>query len=379
MVDKQKKRILHLFGSMNCGGAETMLMNIYRNMDMSGIHFDFLVHSQKKGYYDDEIVARGGQIYYIPSQGKIGIWRYLCCLRKFFKEYGSAVIVHSHLDWQGGIIALGAKAAGVKRIIVHSHASSWMMNEKLKYRMVLWLQKFCIFCCATDFWACSQAAADFLFYEKFLKKRHVQFIPNAINVERYMAITEADRSDVRNLIGASVSTLVIGHVGSISPVKNQSFLVDIAACLKSREVDFKMVFVGRGDSHYEAELKQKIKDLRLEEYIVFLGHRDDIAKVMSAFDVFAFPSIFEGLGMVVIEAQASGLPCIISEGVPKQADMGLGLVVQAKHKDIGQWTSFIIDARNSRCLDKKEIDNCLSQRGYNIKESTNQVKDLYLI
>lgn len=379
MKNHQKVRILHLFGSMNCGGAETMLMNIYRNIDMSDIHFDFLVHSKGKGYYDAEITARGGNIYYIPSQGQVGMWRYLLILKKFLKENGPFDIVHSHLDWQGGIIALAARLGGIKKVIVHSHTSSWMKSENMKYKLLLGLQKICIFFCATDFWACSQNAADFLFYKKIIKKRYIQNITNAIDIDAYMMITECDRMNVRKQIGATAKTLVIGHVGSITSVKNQNFLIDIANILKSKNVDFKMVFAGKGSNHYEIEIKEKINKLELREKIVFLGLRDDIAKVMSAFDVFMLPSIYEGLAMVAIEAQASGLPCIVSTGVPGQVDMGLGLVTQLSTKNTEQWISLIMELGNNRQYhDKQKIYDCLSKNGYNIKFSTNHIKDLYL-
>lgn len=379
MSDKQKIRILHLFGSMNCGGAETMLMNIYRNIDMSKIHFDFLVHSKEKGYYDDEIIARGGTIYYIPSQGQVGLWRYLLTLKIFLKENGPFDILHSHLDWQGGIIALAARLGGIKKVIVHSHTSSWMNSEKLKYKLLLALQKICIFFCATDFWACSQNAADFLFYKKNISQRYIQNITNAIDLDAYMAVTEGDRKNIRSQIGAVAQTLVIGHVGSITSVKNHDFLIDVANCLKNKNIDFKMVFAGKGDNSYEREIKEKINQLQLEEKIVFLGLRNDIAKVMSAFDIFILPSIYEGLAMVAIEAQASGLPCIVSQGVPRQVDMGLGLVTQLSTKNIEQWISLIMKLGNhQQCRDKQKIYDCLSQNGYNIKFSTTHIKELYL-
>lgn len=379
IIDEDKKethsvlRVLQCVGKMNCGGAETMLMNIYRNIDREKITFDFLVHNQGEGYYDAEIIKEGGHIYYIPSQGNLGIIRYIQTLTRFLKENGPFDIIHSHMDWQGGMIAVAAKMAGIKKVVVHSHTTE-LMNPSLAYQVVLRMQKLCIGICATDYWACSEAAVRFLFYKGLCCKRNIQIIPNGIQVHEYMNL---NREESRKLLRIEKDTFLIGNVGSLSPIKNQIFLVELAKELKMKGFQFKLLLVGGGQDNYRKQVEEQINKYDLKKEVTLLGLRKDIPSIMCALDLFVLPSLFEGLGIAAIEAQAAGTPSIVSTNVPREVDMGLDLVSWLEIESIEDWKDKIlsmvpVEERNgSRCY------KAISEKGYNVLESAKKVEALY--
>ncbi|WP_082238748.1 glycosyltransferase [Niameybacter massiliensis] len=365
-------RVLHGVGKMNCGGAETMLMNLYRHMDREQIQFDFLVHSKGEGYYDKEILELGGRIYYMPSQGSIGPIKYIKQLIHLIKEIGPFDVVHSHLDWQGGFIALAARMAGIKKIVVHAHTSK-LMKYGLAYQLMLRIQKLCIAGFATDCWACSKEAAHFLFYSKPCKSRQ-RIIPNAIDVERY---TIAQRDMIRDALGISKETLLIGQVGSLSPFKNQMFTLQMAEQLARGDKDFKVIFVGQGHEAYRENLMSTLVEAGLDEYVEFLGLREDIPNIMAALDVLVLPSKFEGLGIVAIEAQACGTPCLVSTGVPQEIDMGLGLVSFLSLQTPEDWVARLNSIQVKQAIDSAVIYQAITTRNYDIKAVAQSVGSIY--
>lgn len=366
-------QVLHCVGKMNCGGAETMIMNLYRNIDRTKVNFNFLVHAQGAGHYDPEILALGGKIYYIESQGKLGIKGYRRALTKFLKDEGKFDIVHSHMDWQGGIVALAARKAGIKKIIIHSHTSK-LMKRHIIYRFLLFLQKVCIARYATDYLACSKAAEQFLFYRGLCKRDKMKVFPNAIDLSAYSTI---DRQAVRQAFGVKDQTLLIGHVGSFSSFKNQLFLIKLAERLREEGIDFKMLLAGEGQEQYKKQVLQQIEEHQLEGKVEVLGIRKDIPEIMCALDVFVLPSLFEGLGIVAIEAQAAGTPCIVSKGVPQEIDMGLGLVSWIDLEDKDRWIDQIKKATLKGRVDEEIYYHSITKKGYNILESTKQIQEMY--
>jgi glycosyltransferase EpsF len=214
----RKKRILHVFGVMNCGGAETMLMNIYRNIDREKFEFSFLVHQTEPGYYDNEIKELNGKIFSISSQGKAGLFRYIVTLKNFLLQNGPFDVVHSHMDWQGGAIAYACHLAKIDKIIVHSHTyASYKPNFILKQVIKLeqsWINKY-----GTDFWACSKEAGAYL----FKKEKNLIVIPNAINLTNYLNPKIEIVKEIKTRYNINPDTLILGHIGNFSSTKNQKF------------------------------------------------------------------------------------------------------------------------------------------------------------
>jgi glycosyltransferase EpsF len=367
-----KKQILHVFGVMNCGGAETMIMNIYRNIDREKLKFSFLVHVTNQGYYDDEIRKLGGKIFYIESQGKKGLLRYILTLKKKLQQNGPFDVVHSHMDWQGGAIALACHLAGVRKIIVHAHTSaSYKPTFVLKLVIKLekyWINKFC-----TDSWACSKEAGEYLFN----KEKNLKVIPNAIDLRRYINPNMQVVENIKLKYNISQGSLVIGHIGSFSPNKNQKFLVEIANKLSGLNKDFRLLLVGSNINDYAKEVKELVDKYKLQQNVYFLGLRDDIHNIVNVFNVFCFPSEFEGLGIVAIEAQAGGVPCIVSSGVSKYIDMGLELVKQLPIDSVDNWVNAIVEKQDSKIYNKKLISEKIIQTGFDIGKSAKLIEDMY--
>lgn len=369
----QKKRILHVFGTMNCGGAETMLMNIYRNIDRDKLQFSFLVHATDQGYYDDEIRRLGGKIFYIKSQGNQGLLRYVFSLKNYLKQNGPFDIVHSHMDWQGGAIALACHLSGIEKIIVHAHTYA-SFKPSFALRQVIKLQRYWINKYASDFWTCSKEAGDYLFNTG----KDLKVIPNAVNLEPYLYPEIQVVKDIKLKYNISQDTLVIGHIGSFSQNKNQKFLVEIAKELSKQNKDFRLLLVGNDRNGYSKEVKELAYKYDLQQNVYFLGLRDDIYNIVEIFDVFCFPSGFEGLGMVAIEAQAGGVPCIVSTGVPKSIDMGLELVKHLTVENVYSWIDAIFEKRDSKINDKKLITEKIRRKGFNVIDSAKLVEKMYL-
>ncbi|NYE03859.1 glycosyltransferase EpsF [Bacillus niacini] len=382
-TEREKIKVLHVVGTMNTGGAEIMLMDIYRNIS-ANVEFDFLVNVKAnkdlpKGDFDEEIIKRGGRLLYVTAQWDLGITRFIKAFKQIIKENGKPDILHVHLNSKGGVIALCARLCKIKKIIVHSHADINYRGSLLKvlpHLIELKFQKILISLFATDLWACSRPAAKSLFFPWIEKKAVI--INNAINVSSFLEVSNDTRTKIRESIKAFDNKIVIGNVGRINRSKNIGFLIEIMKILKEKEVDCILVCAGRiDDEQYMNEVKWQIEKFGLQEQVVFLGNRNDIQNVLSSFDIFVSPSRHEGFGMVAAEAQASGLPCVLSDGFPKNVDMGLNLVEFMDDFNAEEWAETIMDKLNSKILDKEKIYKKLAELGFDVVENTKRVEELY--
>lgn len=367
-------RILHVVSAMNRGGTETLLMNIYRAMDRTKVQFDFVSHRQEKCDYDDEIEEMGGHIYRIPSLGQSGPVQYVRNLKAIIKSK-SYLVVHSHTDYQSGFTALAAKLAGVKKRVCHAHTNSWLNSYTLKQNLTFKGLQTLIGAIGTDYWACSEEAGRFLFGDKKVSKGVVQIMNNGINLSEYTNIPSAVMKRLKDQLNLSEETTVIGHVGNFSEVKNQVFIIDLIAQLKEERKDVIAILVGEGP------LKQSVREytakLGLSDSVQFLGVREDIPVLMKLFDVFVFPSLYEGFGMVTLEAQGAGTPCIVSNRVPKTTDLGLGLVSYLSLEDPKQWISHIQSAVHKKRPKTQDIQQSFDSLGFNIYQNVKDWLTLY--
>lgn len=363
--------ILHCFGIMDCGGAETMLMNIYRKIDRNKFRFYFLVHNQQPGFYDEEIKQLGGEIFFIPSIGTCGLSNYTKNLKNKISEIQSPIdVVHIHMDWQGGYIARAFSLAGIKNIIVHSHAQEYRYKGIVKKISVL-ISKLLIKCYASELFACSQSAAKALFGSS-----PVSIINNAIDVEKFKNVSSEIRGTIRRELGVDSGDKLFIHVGSFSQNKNQLFLIDLFFELVRTKSHYKLLLIGTGGKYYE-QAKEKIKELSLEKEILQIGVRDNIQDYMVASDMFLFPSFREGFGMVAVEAQASGLPCIISDTIPNSVDMELGLIKALPLSDFEQWKNYLVSDLKKE-TDKNHISQQLKKHGMDIQEQVLFIEKKYM-
>lgn len=356
-------RILHVVTYMGRGGLETMIMNYYRHVDRSKLQFDFLVHRFERAEYDDEIEAMGGVIYRLPRLVPWSI-SYKNALNGFFADHREYQIVHVHQDCLSSVILKAAEQNKVPVRIAHSHSSS--QNKNLKYLVKLFYRRQ-IPKYATDLFACSKDAGNWMFCGA-----PFHIVNNAIDTKKYIYSQEI-RSSMRTHLGISEDQLVVGHVGRFNPVKNHKFLLDVFAKLTELDANAVLLLVGDGELRTQAE--EKASKLGLADKVIFTGVRSDIPALMQAMDVFVFPSLYEGLGIAVVEAQAAGLPCFISDKVPldcKKTDLVKQIPLQAPPE---QWAEQILAAQSS---ERKDTYSEIVSAHYDIVENARWLENFYL-
>ena len=384
-MSERRLHVLQVTGTMNRGGAEVMLMDIFRNTG-SEIRFDFLVQTKKKGLgatgdFDDEIRALGGRFFYIESQWDIGLIRYVRRFKKIIHEIGTPDVVHIHLNAKCGVIALAAKMCGIKKIIAHSHAALNFTGPLLRVmpsKVELAIQRILIGWCATDYWGCSSAANRSLFNRRAFASKPPFILSNAVDVRKFQAVDPKSRESLRRNWGAGERTLILGNVGRVVRHKKVDFIVEVLSVIKKKTPDVLMVFAGReDDEEFMAEIFRKAAEHSVKDAILHLGDRDDIPEIMSAMDVFVGPALNEGFGLVAAEAQAAGVPCVLSNGFPELVDMDLNLVSFVSEYDAASWAAAIIGIKDKRCRDAELISKRIAERGFDAVENTRRVERLY--
>lgn len=311
-------RILNLFTIMNRGGAETMVMNYYRAIDRSKIQFDFMVHRQERGAYDDEIEAMGGRIFRMCPIYPQNLFRYQQMLKEFFDNHPEYQILHSHMSELGYFAFKEAIKHNVPVRICHAHSSPNFKIESFKEKLKVLPREILargMRKLSTDFFVCSRIAGDWLFG----KKNENKFIMmnNAVNASSF-AYDKKTADKIKSEMKWK-DKIVVGHVGRLIIPKNHTFLIDIFQQFHVKHPQSILVLVGDGDQR--ENICNKIKKLNLEDSIILLGFRSDTANLYKAFDIFVFPSLYEGLPVSLVEAQSAGLSCIVSNTISTQAQI----------------------------------------------------------
>lgn len=355
-------RVLQVVTYMGRGGLETMLINYYRHIDRSKIQFDFLVHRDFEASYDQEICDLGGKIYRLPRLNPISNV-YKRKLTDFFKEHTEYKIVHSHLDCMAGIPLKAAKKNGVPICIAHAHNSDQTKDKKYLLKLIYKknIPKYADF-----LFACGEKAGEWMFEGK-----NFFILNNAIDAGLYVFDINR-RKKIRKTLGISEETLLIGHVGRFSTQKNHGMLIKIYEAIKKKVPDSKLLLIGVGD--LMDKTKTEVVQRGLQDNVLFLGLRSDVSDLLQAMDVFVFPSFNEGLPVAIIEAQAAGLPCLISDGVPiecKKTD----LVYQLKLADgINKWADTTLK------ISKRERRNTLNdivESGFDVACEAKKLEQFY--
>lgn len=302
-------RVLHILQRMEAAGSQTLLMNVYRKIDRTKLQFDFLVVYKEKQFYDDEIEQLGGKVYKLSFREDLNLLKFKRDLKSFFQSHKEYKVVHCHAYTFGYFCLKAAKEAGVAVRLAHSHSNG--SAHDLKYIPKIFMRRmFTKY--ATDLFACSEEAGKYLF-----KDKPFMILPNAIDSEKFIADV-AVRKETRNELGLS-NQFVVGHVGRLHPAKNHGFLIDVFEQIKKKKSNAVLLLIGTGP--LENKIRQMVAERKLSDCVLFLGNRNDMNRVYQAMDVFILPSLFEGLGIVAIEAQATGIPLLCSEGLPPEADI----------------------------------------------------------
>lgn len=363
-----KYKVLHIVGSMNTGGTETMLMNIYRKIDRDIIQFDFLDFSQEEAYYDKEIKELGGKVIKISNSKSVRE------ISNVIKNNGPYKVVHAHTLFNCGFAMIAAKVNNIDVRISHSH-TNLDDESRLVRKIYIKLMRKVINRYSTKLLACSSVAGNYLFGNISLNSDKYSYFPNLVDYEsmmkpdRYQVEIFKKNNNLNNCI-------VIGNIGTLKPSKNQEFLLKIVKVLKERHINVKLIIVGDGELRNRlVEITQKYN---IFNDVVFTGVRKDINNMLSCMDVFVLPSIYEGLGLVLLEAQASGLPCLVSEAIQEEADLGLGLVEKLNLSDNEiLWADKIVELANKEKINKNIIEKKFNDKGYSTSKCISRLLEVY--
>lgn len=361
-------RVLQVFAQMNRGGAETMIMNLYRNIDRTKIQFDFVVHTEEECIFDKEIRGYGGRIYRIPRYIGKNHFAYKKAWVDFFKKYPNYRIIHGHVRSTASIYLKIAKENGLITI-AHSHNISSGKGISAQIKNIL---QNSIRHHADYMFACSKLAGIWLFGEEATKSDGFYLFNNAIESKKFIFNSEIrnqmrDELDIKN-------KFVVGHVGRFHPQKNHEFLLEIFNSIKQKVENAVLLLVGDGELRNHILNKAELMGIR--DDVIYLGVRSDISDIYQAMDVFVFPSNYEGLGIVAVEAQASGLSTFVSSKVvPDEAKVSPLMHAISLKKSADYWAKEIINKSNSKRLNMQE--NIIRAK-YDIDESVEWLTDFYL-
>ena len=319
---------------MNRGGLETMLMNYYRAIDRDSIQFDFIVHREERGHYDDEIEELGGRIYRMPSIRPGNYRLYFKKLDFFFRENKEYKIVHSHINENSSFVLRAAEKAGVPIRIAHSHLSDLNLDFKLPFRLYAraYLESH-----TNQYFACSKRAGNWLF-GKDANDKDIRILNNAVNVKDFQFDSRI-RQKLRKQLDVG-DNIVIGHVGRFNKQKNHNFIIDVFKAVYDIHPNVTLLLIGEGN--LEKQIREKVHTSGLTENVKFLGVREDISQLMQAMDLFLFPSLFEGLPVVLIEAQAAGLNCLVSDSITNEVQVTDRIQFMSLNQPAKKWAEKII-------------------------------------
>jgi glycosyltransferase involved in cell wall biosynthesis len=361
------QRVLHVTYSMNRGGLETFIMNVYRSINREKIQFDFLLFEGKSDY-KNEILALGGRVYHIPSR-RNSIKKHRLAIREFMQEHDEYNAVHLHASDATYLYPLAVAKACHKSVrIIHSHSTK--VYPHIAYRILHLLQKPTIKYKANVYLACSKDAGKYL-YAPYIGQNAIEVINNGIEIDKFL-YNPVIREHIRRKLGLG-NSLVVGNVARFSYTKNHTFLLDIFKRVKLCYANSMLLLVGDGENRYEIE--KKIQALGISDSVILTGVRKDVPELFQAMDVFVLPSHYEGLPVTLVEAQASGLPCIVSTQVTKDANITGLIQYISLNTGIDKWAESIVAAYHSvdRCNQRKSIKDA----GYDINEVAKRLSEIY--
>ena len=366
-MEKKEIVVAHIIGKWLGGGVESVVMNYYRHIDRTKIQFDFICDEDSTNIPYEEIEKLGGRVILIPPYQKL--FKYHNKLKKILKD-GNYKIVHSHINTLTIFSLFAAKCAGVPVRIAHSHSTT-NKKEKKKNLLKQALRPFSkVF--ATDYMCCSELAGRWLFGNKEYDKGNIYLLNNAIDLDKFK-YDEKIRSEKRKKLNISDDTLVIGHVGRFVEQKNHRFLIDIFNEIHKQNSNSILLLAGQGP--LMEEIKSKVESLGLEKFVIFLGQRNDIDELYQAFDVFCLPSLYEGLPVVGVEAQATGLLCIFSDDMTKETKVLDTTEFLSLKQSAEEWANDIVKKQSKH--KRKDVKNIIADNNFDIIFESKKLENKY--
>ncbi len=363
-------RVLQVIGAMDRGGAESLIMSIYRNIDRRKLQFDFLVHERRKCDFDEEITQLGGRLFRLPRFNGANYFLYRKLCSDFFEEHHRYSAVHVHIGSSAAMVIKAAKRYGLF-CIAHSHNTNPPLSlPELGFRFFSYptrhLADYCL--------ACSEQAGLDRFGRAVITGERFAVLSNGIELFKYKFDPTA-RLSYRKALGLRSSEKAVCHIGRFSQEKNHCFLVKAFALASRRDPSLKLFLVGRGP--LEGEVRRLACLLGVSDRVDFLGVRDDVPQLLMGMDAFVFPSIWEGLGIAAIEAQASGLPCLCSSEMPDIAFCA-PYVKSETLQDLEVWGDWMASIQPRTEAERAGGVDCVRARGFDILDVVASVRSLYL-
>lgn len=367
-------RVLHVLGTTNLGGAESRVMELYRAMNRENVQFDFLIHTTKDGSYSEEIRRLGGNIYSLPRFKVYNYFAYKKAIRDFFETHEEFSAVHGHMTSTASIYLPIAKKVYQKKgkyLLTIAHARSAGVDRGIKGSITKCLRR--NLKKKTDYcFTCSREAGEAVFGKEWVEKGKVKTIPNSISCKRFQ-YDESVRNSIRKELGLE-DKFVIGHVGRFGFMKNHTFLVDVFQLLQEKDASAALVLIGKGEE--ETAIREKVKTLGLDNKVHFLGNHFDVERYYQAFDYFVFPSTFEGFPGSVLEAQASGLHCLVSDKVTKEVALTPLVSYRSIEEEPVKWADEILQHKSETGNRKVDV-SAIRERGYDVDGQAALMEEFY--
>ncbi len=371
-------RVLHIMGEMDRGGVSICLLNFLRKINLRHFQTDILVHTDRKCALDKEIQRLGIRL--IPCPHHRNPLRYARDFIYILKQYGPYDIIHSHPHYFSGFVIRLARLAGVKRLLVHSHSDTQELDLKARgFRkfylkcMRNWIQKY-----ATAGLACSKQAANALYGSNWEKDSRWKIIYCGVDFEIFKNIPI--QKSWRKKLQIPVNTRVIGHVGRFTEAKNHTFLLKIFKEVIRRIPQTKLLLIG--DGVYYKKIRAETHQLGLADAVIFGGAVSNVPEILTnAIDIFVFPSIYEGLPLALLEAQAAGLPCIISDSITEEAIVIKELIQSLPiTAPVYIWADTIVNklVKSQRTILQHQALSLMENSPFNINIAVKMLEDVYL-
>lgn len=364
-----KRKILMVTGSLHVGGMENVAMNIARYVDNSRFQVDFVVYGKEIGEYENEVKALGGEVYHIPFPRE-GARKYCFALRKILDTAGPYDIVHSHNLFPSGMVMKAAYDENVPVRIAHAHTNRDDTHLNVFRKIYQTIMRELIWRYATQMFACSQKAGHYLFGDKFDNNGFV--MNNGVATERFVANFSVQNT-LKKEFGIT-SESVIGHTGRFVDVKNHRFLIDVFKSVCDKGENVKLLLVG--DGPLKREIEEKVCDLGLSGKVIFTGMRTDVPQILSLMDVYVLPSKYEGVSVSLMEAQAAGIPFVVSESAFSDESKVTQYGVSVNLSDsIESWRDAVIQEMHRGKL--KNARQIIIDKGYDSGTVIKYVQETY--
>ncbi|GFZ81624.1 putative glycosyltransferase EpsF [Paenibacillus marchantiophytorum] len=378
-MSHQPVRILHQINHMNQDTAQSFIMKVYRHIDRSKIQFDFIVHTHNPSDYDEEIRALGGRIFNLQKPYKTGWIGYIYDLKAIIQLHGPFHAIHTHAMDMSGFILFMARWLGIPIRIAHSHSLSEVAFSLSPGKMSRWLRRKLIRHNATNWLGSSSSANQASLGFQAGHDQRSKMLRNGIDLSQYAksdAKSAAKHTALREQLLIETDEPIVGHIGRFSAVKNHRFLIEIFEELLYRMPNARLVLIG--DGPLRPQIEEIIEQKGIKNRVHLLGRQEDIAAFFQELDVLVLPTFQDGLPMVLVEAQAAGVPCVVSDTLPGEANLKAGFFTYVSlEQEAAIWAQWLMKAIQSDPVPEETRIRAVQQAGYDIKETVLKLEDVY--